>query len=75
MPNDGSVTPERRIPALALTNAKPMTTTPTSRRRVGRIVLGTTTGSPARASSPGAVPIAKIAMMAPAKSGDPVESA
>ena len=62
-------------PALALTNAKPRTTTPTSRRSVGRIPLGTTTGSPAMASSPGAVPIAKTAMIAPAKSGEPVDSA
>ncbi len=39
------------------------------------MVPGTKMGRPARARSPGAVPIAKVAIRAPAKTGEPVESA
>jgi hypothetical protein len=72
---NGRVMPDRRSPADPFTIAKPTTTTPTSRIRVGRHALGTTTGSPASASRPGAVPTAKTARVAPASNGEPVERA
>ena len=45
---------------MPLRSANPITTTPTRRISVGLARLGTTTGRPARARRPGAVPIANV---------------
>ena len=58
-----------------LSRANASTSTPTTRSTVAWRRPLVTSGTDARASSPGVVPTAKVAMMAPAASGDAVDRA
>jgi len=68
-------TPARRIADVALMTAKPTTTTPRARSMATFFVPLSSVGTPATANRAGAVPMAKVAIMAPALLGDPVENA